>query len=386
MALQKQQVPVSFSGGIDTKTDDKQVLATKLLELENGIFTKKGKIQKRHGYDLLLQTILDDSTSLSAATGVSIFKNELVLFSGTKLYSYIDASQAWKLKGSSTSVTLQNKSIIRNNFQQADQDYGFNQGLGCYVWKDSSAGIRYCLVDEITGATIVENTSLSSTGISPRVVGIGQYFFIYYIEGTTLKFKYIQLTTPGSISAALDLTTSVNATFKIYDVQKIGSRVYVAYNTNNGANSIKIFYQLPNKIVSADEEYVGEQARAGISIASDSANDIWLSWYDGTNVKYLITDSNLASTPLAPTTLETVANVRNIASTVTGSIGTFLYEITNSPDNFVRKNTGSFTGTIGTPSVFVRALGLGSKFFFLQFRTIYCFNSFFDSTVYVFCI
>ena len=38
MALNKQMVSIDFTGGIDTKTDDKLVKPAKLAVLENGVF------------------------------------------------------------------------------------------------------------------------------------------------------------------------------------------------------------------------------------------------------------------------------------------------------------------------------------------------------------
>lgn len=364
MALQKQQVPISFAEGVDTKTDDKQVLATKLLQLENGIFTKKGQIRKRFGYDILRKSIISEDADITSATGITTLKTELVLFNGVKLYSYIEASEAWTEKGTSTSATTSSRSIIKNNYQQANQDYGYNNGLGCYVWKDSVGGVRYSLIDEVSGTFITQNASLSGTGISPRVVGIGQYFFIYYIEGTSIKFRYIQISTPTVLTAAIDLSTTVDPVNKIYDVQKVGERVYICYNTNNASSSISIFYQASNKIISNELEFTTEEAVGGISLVADSSNNIWVSYANSTQVKYFIVSYGLDVTVLVPTLIETISTVRNIASIMTDTTqATFLYEETSSPANFVKKNTGTITGTVGSASVFVRSVGLASKFF-----------------------
>ncbi len=364
MALQKQQIPISFAEGVDTKTDDKQVLPTKLLQLENGVFTKKGKISKRNGNDILHTDILGSSESITAGAGVATLKNELVLFNGVKLYSYIDASTAWSEKGTSSSVTISSKSIIKNNYQQTDPDYGYNNGLGCYVWKDSVGGVRYSIIDEVTGASIIQNVSLSNTGISPRVIGIGQYFFIYYIETTTLKFRSIQISNPSIISNALDLTTTIDPTDKIYDTQKIGERVYIAYNTSNASKSVSVFYQLPNKVVSNELEFVGEECPGGISITSDGSDNIWVSYADTMDVKSLVVTYSLDDTVLNPASVETVSDVRNVTSILTADDEiTVLYEKDNSPDNFIRQNTMDIGGTAGTPEDFLRGVGLASKFF-----------------------
>lgn len=64
MALVKQIVPVPFVGGVDTKTDEKQVVPGKLLLLENGIFTSPKQIKKRNGYRQLSQVILGETVEI----------------------------------------------------------------------------------------------------------------------------------------------------------------------------------------------------------------------------------------------------------------------------------------------------------------------------------
>ena len=39
MALERQLIPIPLAGGIDNKTDDKQVPIGKLSVLENGVFS-----------------------------------------------------------------------------------------------------------------------------------------------------------------------------------------------------------------------------------------------------------------------------------------------------------------------------------------------------------
>ena len=57
MPLERQVITMPLAQGVDTKTDNKQVVAGKLLELENGIFTRLKSIQKRNGYTALGKVI-----------------------------------------------------------------------------------------------------------------------------------------------------------------------------------------------------------------------------------------------------------------------------------------------------------------------------------------
>src|SRR4051812_21062527 len=42
-----------FAGGVDTKSDEKTVPTTKLIALENGVFTRATSIKKRNGYETI---------------------------------------------------------------------------------------------------------------------------------------------------------------------------------------------------------------------------------------------------------------------------------------------------------------------------------------------
>ncbi len=53
MPVNKQNIEVSFTKGINQKLDDKQTLTSDLLKCENRVFTKQGELSKRKGYTAL---------------------------------------------------------------------------------------------------------------------------------------------------------------------------------------------------------------------------------------------------------------------------------------------------------------------------------------------
>ena len=87
MALEKALVPIDLSGSIDTKTDQKLVLPSNLVELENGVFTRGSTITKRYGYDALGTEVLD-GTALPTGEALTSLEDELLVFGSNKLYSY----------------------------------------------------------------------------------------------------------------------------------------------------------------------------------------------------------------------------------------------------------------------------------------------------------
>jgi hypothetical protein len=368
MALNKQQISLNFAGGVDTKTDPKQVLPTKLMELENAVFTRQGELRKRSGYDILRTTIDNSSDTISQATGVAAFRDELNLFTGSKLYTYLEAVESWKERGTVSSILTSARSIVRNVYQQSDPDASYSSGLGTYLWTDSSGGVRYSVVDEESGAFVVSNVLLNASGQQARTVAVGNFVYILYVVGTSIRFRYFTVTTPTVLSAEETLTTNLDPTDKIYDVQRVGDRAYVSYNTNVVGGSIATFYITATRAVSSEIEQTGVEASRGISITSDQDDNIFVSWCDTTGARYKVYDYDLNATVQATTVLETIGNLRNITSALTAEdTVTFLYEVANTVGaldaNFVKRNTGTNAGVVGTPSVLFRSVGLASKLF-----------------------
>ena len=146
MALQKAMVPIDLSGSIDTKTDEKLVLPTNLIELENGVFTKGSGITKRYGYDALGATVLD-GTALPTGEALTSLEDELLAFGSNKLYSYASGLDRWIDRGGFRSVDATAQDLIRNENEQSAVDGAESEGLILYAWEDSSGGIRASVVD-----------------------------------------------------------------------------------------------------------------------------------------------------------------------------------------------------------------------------------------------
>src|SRR5256885_5511617 len=72
-----------FAGGVDTKTDEKTVPTTKLLALENGVFTRATSIKKRNGYETL--ATIPDAIRLAQRGDA-----ELLAFTDARAYSVSD--------------------------------------------------------------------------------------------------------------------------------------------------------------------------------------------------------------------------------------------------------------------------------------------------------
>jgi hypothetical protein len=149
MGVQKQLIPIQFGGGINTKVDPKQLQAGELISLQNGQFSKMGQINKRFGYDIL-NTTIEGGGAITAGVELANYKNELVLFDGNNVYSYLSATGNWSNRGTAISITTEDKDIIRlSSAQQLNPDMAYLRGMEVYAWEDSRGGVRYSVVDAV---------------------------------------------------------------------------------------------------------------------------------------------------------------------------------------------------------------------------------------------
>lgn len=385
MALQPQNISVSFVEGLDTKSDRKQVLAGKFLTLENAIFQTPGKLRKRNGYMALPATITTGG-DITAGIGTASFKKELLEFDGHELYSFSQSNQQWTPKGIFTSLELDLTPIVRNTFEQTTPDMAQHpDGLQLFTWEDSRGASRYSIVDSITGQAIVQDMLVAATASRPKAMTVGQYLIIFYIDTSTHHLRYIAIpvTNPLSPIGPTDFAIDVNVTHPNYDVAYYSSKLYVAYNNSSGGGGISVRFLNNFLVASAAVAVAGENANVCITIFIDSnalAPQLWIAYYNGTSVKYFILTATLVSTPvLAPTVIETVSDVVRVIGEAAFSSGEVWYEISNviSIDTLIRTATINNVGTVGTPAVFKRSVGISSKPFL--YNGVYYFGITFDS-------
>ena len=365
MALQKQKFNVSFLGGIDTKTDDKQVVPGKLLTLENGILTKIGKVIKRNGYGVL-------GNKMPAGAAVTTFQDELLAFDGIEAYSYSENSTTWIDKGALNCIKIDSQPIIRNTYQQTNADSVIHpQGLQVYTWDDSRGGCRYSCVDTNTGQIVVSDVLLATAATKAKPLVIGAFVVIlYYNTATNRIVAYpIPVLTPSVPLSVFDVGTPASANPN-YDACVVGQRLFVAFNATTGGISVTYlnsFLQAASAIT-----VTGENANGCIGIGADNdvtKQNVWVTYYNGTAVKYLIRNYNLG-TVLAPTAIETVANIKNITVAANLGAGYVYYTQTAAAtyNNLVRHAHMSETAVTLAAYTFVRSVSVSGKAFLYNSR------------------
>lgn len=379
MALEKKSIPINFSRGVDTKSDDKQIPIGNFLSLKNSVFTKAGLLQKRNGYGNL--TALPNASYNSLTT----FGGNLTAISNV-LSAYSAGSDSWVNKGSLQQARLSVLPLIRSNTNQtaADSVVAPNN-LVCTVYSDLNAGVtthKYAISDYNTDQNIVlPSLIVPSAGTvtgSARVFLLGKYFVIVYdtLVGGTNHLQYIAINTaiPTSVTTPSDISTLYTpaASTLAFDGVVVGSNLYLAWNGSGG--DIRMTYITSTLQQQITTNYAGEQCTI-MSMCADTSTPnvpiIWAAYYNssGTIGKAIAVDSNL-NTILPPTTIIPSGVVTNLNSVSQNGLLSFFYEISNTygydatiRTDFIRKNTLTQAGVLGTASVMLRSVGLASKAF-----------------------
>lgn len=275
MPLQPQPYALQFQGGLDSQTDSKQVGYTKLIDLQNAVFTKNTTLVKRNGYKALgtgvdgssyPYTVANAVTSLPSTIGGVLFGgggggtvtatfaegnpaglaargDEPVLFINGQGYSHRSSTDTWVATGAVISAVAKHEPIARTGTRQRNADLADNNGVTCTVFENSYGGGFggvWCEVTETaTGRILLPATLLDINGQSPRVVAAGTNLLALWSNGQNLKIAVINTQTPESVPVAAILTPDlVGAAFDVeatFDVYYPGlNPAYIAWRTASG--------------------------------------------------------------------------------------------------------------------------------------------------------
>jgi len=362
MPLAFQRIPVSFYQGLDTKSDPKQVVQGRLLELENGIFVSPGQIKKRPGLDIYDPDI-ESGDTFESGSALATYNEELLVFTGEEVYTRLPSSNQWLHKGSTTSIITRTDQVVRNGYIQSNPDLTFLSGTELYAWSDSRGGIRYTIFDAVTRTPIVADTEVTPVGEAPGCVALGEHLYVTYTDGNTLKRRLISTNTPTQLSSEAVWATDVNPSGYAYDTVVVGGRIFAAYN--NTSNHATLKYIDITGSQSSDVTVSGSTGPVGVW--SDSNRNIWVAHLNGTSLQADVYDYDLThiSSGTVATVTSTLERITGVSSAPGAS--TIYYELdgpagdtTNHIDfSVVSVVTGVSYGT--DSGVFNRGLGLISK-------------------------
>lgn len=395
----KQNVDISFGKGLDTKTDPWRVNVGNFLSLENMIFTTGQRLTKRNGYASL--TALPE-----LATFLTTFNQNLTAV-GKSLQAFSEGTGKWVNKGALQPVELETLPLIRSNTNQSQVDTAIaSNGLVCTVYTDqtptslSTPRYMYAIADSVTGQNIVQPTQVPVTSGtvtgSPRVFVLGAYFIIVFtnVISATSHLQYIAISsaTPTLVTTNADISSNYTSSPRLsWDGVVVDNALYIAYDTASGGQSIQIKYLTSSLSLSAPVTYSnsGRVTATIMSMTADISGTnpvIWASYYNsGSSTGYTIAvDRNLNKIISTPAEFIISGTIDNLATVASGGILTAYYEVDNNygydaaiPTHYISTITVTQSGTVGSPSILVRSVGLASKAFIVN--GIYYFVSAYQS-------
>jgi hypothetical protein len=383
--IQKQSITINFAEGLDTKTDPWQVKPGNFLVLKNQVFVKGGRLTKRYGNRKLPS--LPDATSVCLTT----FNDNLTAI-GSSIQALNESSSTWVSKGSIQPLELNTLPLIRNNYNQTQCDSAVSStGLVCTVYSESNGTAttyRYAIADSATGQNIVAPTAIPVTSGtvtgSPRVFVLGNFFVVVFSNLITatyhLQYIAISLSNPTVVTTNADIASSyIPSDTLSWDGAVTGVRLFIAYNTTSGGQSVKVTYLTATNAAQglgpATPSTFASRKATLMTVCVDEttmANPIvWVNFYrSDTSLGFaLAVDQNL-NTVLAATATITTGTVLNLSSAAQSGICYLFYEVSNNysydssiPTHYINKYTITQAGSVSALATVVRSVGLASKAF-----------------------
>lgn len=334
MALVPQALPITFSGGIETKQDSKQVPTTKLLTLENATFIKQTTLAKRNGYEALSRLIDGGSSEYGTPVGLGSRDDELLLFTSARCYSYRPSVDRWVDTGEVASVQATEPPIARTGTHQTMPDHATKSGVTAVAWEDSRGGVYASVVESGTGRILLAETLLDASGQSPRCVPCGTVLHIYWLRPSSNRI-YVAIVNPVSPSTTPTpsiLTDDLSATNAVYDACDAGSfyssinPAIMAWAQNGGG--YRVGYVHPSGVLGSPVTGLASVATwpdtitGPIAIAVDrtGSNRIAVAFVGSVPQVRWLTSTSLTTSPVSVMATSTVATWNRIVVEIVGSL------------------------------------------------------------------
>lgn len=380
MASETTTLDLILTKGLQTKVDPKVQLEGELLTLENAVFDKIGRYNKRNGFSALPQTT-DNGGTISSARALANFGDALCLFDGNNLYNYAPNLETWIDNGKISSVIASSYEVVQNGYQQGAIDIAYDDGIEVHVREDSRntlgtakyTDIFYSVIDSRTRTQIVPDTIVKAGAVRPKVFSFGDYFLIAYVDIAAKDLSYKLLTKSNifaGLSAEADISTNIDVDagsaiyHSLWDGVVSGSRLFVAYKLGGTVN---ILYVDSNLSLSPAAT-ISETPATFISINTDASNRVWV-WWDlddsPDRIRYTVRD-NANSQVLAATNAVSSTNLPNRATAIVdGNTATLLFE-TRATDGYnyaVYSATANTAGSITSPAKVLGSVGIAGRAF-----------------------
>lgn len=221
MPLKPAPLPIQFSGGVDLTTDTKQVPTTRLLNLENCVFTKLTTLSKRNGYIALSTQLQDAGGDVSDARGLGVRDNELLCFTDKRCFSQRPSADRWADTGEIAATSATTLPIARTGTYQTQPCVAERNGIRVAAWEDSRGGVWCSVIESATGRILRSQTQLDSAAaaLQPRCVAVGDVVHVLWTRSDlgTIRIVVINPVSPATTPVVNTLTADLNASTPFFD-------------------------------------------------------------------------------------------------------------------------------------------------------------------------
>lgn len=323
MALSTQIVGIPFTGGLETKSDEQVVLPTKLLVLDNGEFTKHGKVRARPGHLAFHDATVTGTTILGAPSYVPVGTklahatrgDELLLLTDERLYSAEESTLRWIDRRTYCPVTHTTTEVARVGAAQDEPSCAVAGNIRAVIWDDSRGGVRYSVYNDSTGAAYALDVEATATGSRPWAVPAGDNILLLWADHTNNEVNGL-LVRSANVLSSLAATPvqfiSDLATSHRYAVATDDTYVYLAYQADGGVIAAGV--GLAKMTVYGDtlvKTSVSVDAPTCLDVAYHDG-EVSVTWSDTFTVQYRTYSAAIAAL-IAETTLSATPDVVRVA-------------------------------------------------------------------------
>ena len=303
----KQTVKINFAGGLDTKTDPKQVPPANFLALTNSVFTTGGQLTKRNGFKSLGNSVTSNynvtaysnlTGTISSAKKVFSYNDELLVNDAWNLYSYDANQDAWNYKGRSTLVDLTTTPIVQNAnyYACADEAVDLVNNVRISAFTQQTSGSNYYTyysVQDIATGQVIYNQALLGLGYTrPRVISINGNTWVFAVEIATGNIYGALFQGQTIITPFYNTGLATKAPGLIYDVDYNSATGFINYTFIDRFSHVNLYLLDPTTLTL--NYSTRDSSTTGITCCSSFAagSNTWVVYANATNVKFFVANNS----------------------------------------------------------------------------------------------
>lgn len=277
MPIQQNTYDVDVTGGLDTKSDRKDVRPPYLLAADNCIYEEQGKLKKRNGYD----DTEANHTSIHVGKRRMRSSDELVSLSSGALYTYSEAFGEYVERGKYCAGNIRTTAELTDSssFSQVQSALTSN-GIRAVTWSDGSS--VFLAFYENDQQTLLTGIKEYSDAQYPVVVAVGtRITLFYYYDGGGASAVYAQSFNCANIAGVQEAASGASSGLDDVDTKDpcfnaiTGlNNIYLVYHSDT-TNEIRVatFSASGGLLTSADIDLAAYDDVQGFALYIDQDND-----------------------------------------------------------------------------------------------------------------